>query len=130
MKKCDYLDRVASSLGARYYTIQGTLNLFRQVYGRNIAQIGCTPLSGMHEDAYLTKIIFNFINDNEKIQFNIFDDDVIYDSVNSSTGLARYVYQKVLRDDRYNRFTIYGTDKLAEYKERIDLLILNELKII
>jgi len=127
MLKVNYLEKVASSLGARYYTLKSALGVFRQLYGRNITQIGCSPISSMHEDAYLTKIICNLIQDKEKIQYHIFDEGIIYDGVNLSTDLARFVSKEPLRNDTRDRFFIRDPRELGNYKQKIDLLILNEI---
>lgn len=130
MNELNYLEGMSSSLGSRYYTLNVALSVFRHTRGRSIVQSGCSPLPGAHDNTYLVKIICKTLKKNKNIKYHIFDENVKYDSYNYSAPLAQSVIRDTLRSDQYDRGFVYETEdntqSLKEFKDRVDLLILNE----
>jgi len=130
MSDLNYLEKMSSSLGPRFYTLKVALSVFRHAHGRSIVQSGCLPLPGAHDNTYLVKIICKTLKKNKNIKYHIFDEDIKYDTYNSSVSLAQSVIRDTLRNDQYDRGFVYKTEdntqSLKDFKDRVDLLILNE----
>ena len=72
--KLKNIERSASSLGQRYYTLSVAINFFRQTYGRDIVQIGSEPRDSAHSNFDLFDFYAELALDCKKVTYSIFHD--------------------------------------------------------
>lgn len=121
-KKMSYnLYKYESSLGQRYYTLQLTFNLFKNLRGESIFQIGCQSKESQYANFELFDIFANLCMDTPNSTYDIYHDNKDLQRISQ---IERKLY-KNYDPKRINLKTIKDYDEYAT--KYIDLLILNDI---
>jgi len=120
------IEKLASSLGQRYYTLSLMLNIFQQTRQNSIVQIGSEPPRTEYDEYTLLDIFFKLVESNRGASYKIFhnSDESTVQTREQKINSYLYKHYSHLSNDikikNINDHNIYNDDK-------IDVLILNDI---
>jgi len=119
--KLSNLQKIASSLGQRYYTLELVFNLYRELKGESIVQVGCESKDSQYANFDLFEIFAELNEETNGSTYNIYHDE---EDKERAEHIERIKYKK------YNPHTI-NIKNISEYDSQsikyIDLFILNNI---
>jgi hypothetical protein len=125
--KLKNIDRSASSLGQRYYTMSLAINIFTQTYGRNITQLGSEPRGSAHSNFDLFDFFAELALNCKKVTYSIFHDSELIREQNRERILNSRIYKEYSKASDRIKIKNIKDHNTANINNNIDLLILNDI---
>jgi hypothetical protein len=125
--KLKNIEKSASSLGQRYYTLSVAINVFKQTYGRNIAQLGSEPRDSAHSNFDLFDFYAELALNCKKVTYSIFHDSELIKEQNRERILNSKIYRQYSKVSDRIKVKNIKDHNTFEINNNIDLLILNDI---
>ena len=120
--KLSNLEKQASSLGRRYYTLQLVFNLFKSLRASSIVQVGCQSRDSEYANFDLFQI---FAELNEKKKKSIYK---IYCNIKDNKKRVEEIQKEIYKNYSEDKIQIKELDEYNKDSIKyIDLLILNDI---